>query len=354
VHWLYITYKYDPTDSLVGSVAGLLQQLAQHVTQISVLCLSARLIDVPANVTVYDLGKTSGATRWQVWQHFYQHSLHLLPLVDGVYCQFSPDYVLALAPLLLWQPKPVVLWYTHREVSLRLRLAARLVARILTASPESCQLRSPKVQVVGHGIDTDWFVPAAVPPTSQPPLLLAVGRRAPIKHYELLIAACAQLPDFRGEVRIIGGDEGSAPTGYAAQLQAQITTAGLHERIKLLGGLPYPELRAQYQQAWLHLNLCPTGGMDKAVLEGWAAGVPTLLRNQTFAPYLAAAESAAQQPLLLPDCSAAELAQAIQAQLHWQPERWLAVSRAVRQIAVTHASQAALAQRIAAVWQSVV
>ena len=39
----------------------------------------------------------------------------------------------------------------------------------------------------------------------------------------------------------------------------------------------------EYISASSHINLCATGGMDKAVLEGMACGVPTLVRNESFA-----------------------------------------------------------------------
>jgi len=34
------------------------------------------------------------------------------------------------------------------------------------------------------------------------------------------------------------------------------------------------------------VNLSPTGGMDKVVLESWATGCPALVANETFKDYL--------------------------------------------------------------------
>ena len=58
------------------------------------------------------------------------------------------------------------LWYTHRSVTLRLRLAERAATRVVSASPESFRLPSDKLRVIGHGIDTQRFTPA--PPPSGP------------------------------------------------------------------------------------------------------------------------------------------------------------------------------------------
>ena len=89
-------------------------------------------------------------------------------------------------------------------------------------------------------------------------------------------------------MRIVGGDEGSAPPDYARQLQRRINDAGLQDVVELVGALPYDQIVTEYHHASVHVNLCPTGGMDKAVLEGMACGVPTLVRNETFAALLGA------------------------------------------------------------------
>ncbi|MCI0566487.1 hypothetical protein L0Y46_04825, partial [bacterium] len=39
-----------------------------------------------------------------------------------------------------------------------------------------------------------------------------------------------------------------------------------------------------YWESDLNVNLCPTGGIDKAVLEGMAAGIPTVVANEAYRP----------------------------------------------------------------------
>lgn len=343
---LYITYKVDAQDALVGFVAGWLNGLAQYFDQIEVVCLAAGQSSLPPNVQVHSLGKEQGVGRLARALAFVPTIWGLRGQVDVVFCQFSPEYVLAVTPLAKLKGWPMALWYTHRHISMRLRLATALVDRILTASPESFQLSSDKVRVIGHGIDTERFRSGTQGP-AQPVRLVAVGRRSPIKHYELLIEAVALLIKNLGmenlAVRIVGGDEGNAPVGYAQTLQAQIDSAGLGKVVSLVGPVAYNQMPAEYQQAALHINLAPTGGMDKAVLEGMAAGVPTLMINQTFRPVLGPDADL----LLIPQAQAAAVAESLARILALSVAERLALGQRLRARVAAEFGQEALVARLA-------
>src|SRR6185503_12126984 len=134
---LYVTYKVDAHDSLVGYVAGWINGLAAFMEQVEVICLAAGPASLADNVRIHSLGKERGAGRLARAVNFQRTLWGLRASVDVVFCQFSPEYVLAVAPLAKWKRWPIALWYTHRHVSWRLRLAANLADRIVTASPES-------------------------------------------------------------------------------------------------------------------------------------------------------------------------------------------------------------------------
>ena len=53
--------------------------------------------------------------------------------------------------------KKTALWYSHKAVDLKLRIAEKLVDVIFTAAPESFTLKTQKKMVVGHGIDVDRY-----------------------------------------------------------------------------------------------------------------------------------------------------------------------------------------------------
>lgn len=344
---LYITYKVDARDSLVGYVVGWINGLAASMDRVEVICLAARQPDVAPNVRVHSLGKERGVNRVSRALNFYRALWTLRSAVDAVFCQFSPEYVLAVAPLAKWKRWPIALWYTHRHISWRLRLAELLADRILTASAESFSLPTSKLRVIGHGIDTDRFSPDPDwTARNARPLILAVGRRAPIKNYEILIDAAELLTREYGlsqmEVRIVGGDEGNAPAEYAHSLQARIDRLGLSNRVQLIGPVAYDQILSEYRAATVAVNLCPTGGMDKAVLEGIAAGVPTLVRNETFIPVFG--EDA--DLLVLPNADARAVAARLAALLELPVEARRVLGERLRAKAVEGFGQPALVTRL--------
>ena len=304
---LFITYKVDESDSLVGFVVGWLNALAAHASRVEVICLASGPAQLHPNVRVHSLGTQAGAGKPAQALAFYRVALGLK--VDVVFCQFSPEFVMAIAPLAKLRRWPVALWYTHRHAGLALRIATRLADRVLTASPESFRLRTPKLRVIGHGISTTRFAPSAAPalPGARR-LVLAVGRIAPVKNYELLIAAAQRVTAVHADVDFVvaGGAHAPGMQAYLGQLQALAAASALGSRFQLIGPLPYAAVPGLYQSAAVAANLCGTGGMDKAVLEGFSCGLPTVVRNTTFAgllaedaPALLAADATADDVALL-------------------------------------------------------
>ena len=180
----------------------------------------------------------------------------------------------------------------------------------MTASPESFRLPSHKVTVLGHGIDMDRFRPAPHP--VEEPLIVSVGRLSPIKHYEALIEAVAFLakrPGYQGVRAVIAG--GTTPQHSEAYRQALIGLAqarGVADRIEFAGPVPHHQIHDLYRRAALSVNLCPTGGADKAVLESMACGLPVVVRNETFLPLLGDDAAALWCPDLDPENVADRLA----------------------------------------------
>jgi len=350
---MYVTYKVDAHDSLVGHVVGWINEMAACMESIEIICLAAGQAELAENVRVHSLGKEHGRFRVARWIRFLQTVWQLRNTVEAVFCQFSPEYVHAIAPLAKWRNWPIILWYTHRHVGWRLRLATVLADKIVTASPDSFGIDTPKLRVIGHGIDTKQFKPGRLEPPEHP-VILAVGRLSPIKNYELLIDATAILvkqygqDDIRG--RIIGRDEGNAPPRYAQQLQRRIDRAGLTGVISLVGSVPHSQVVREYQQATVNVNLCPTGGMDKAVLEGMAVGLPTLVMNLAFAPLVGNAEDI----VVVRSNDAHAVASHLFTMLNLSNSERQQLGEALRQTVVKNHDQKRLVKRLAAVVQELV
>ncbi len=289
---LMMTQFVDENDWLVGFIPAWLRALATQVEQLDVITLGFRATDLPANVKVYSLGKEHGAGRLARLRTLRQHARALVPQADIIFSHLSDTYPLLLAPWARRYRVPMTMWYTHKQVSWRLRVAETLVQRIYTASAASLTLPTPKAKIVGHGIDTTLFSPTTAP--REPQRLVTVGRVTPIKHLHVLLEALAQLPTAM--LTIIGAPATAADQAYDAQLKAQAKALGIADRIEWAGGLRQVALVPHLQNAQVAVNLCPTGGMDKAVLEALACETNVVVVNQTFRQLLDGVPYALTEP----------------------------------------------------------
>lgn len=312
MHVLMLTRRVDQADWLAGFTHTWIERLARQVDFVDVICLELGTHDLPKNVRVQSMGKEQGYGRLRELWEFRQAIKSIIRDVDVIFGHMIPRYTLVAAPWAIMHRIPIVQWYTHRQITVELRLVHALVKSIVTASPESFSLPSDKVIVLGHGIDMERFAPSPDRSAGER-LILAVGRLSPIKHYEVLIKAFGRLIERPGyedvRVAIAGGLTPNHGQDYADQLRALANDCSVGDRVDFMGPVPYREIHKLFQQAALTINLCPTGGADKAVLESMATGVPSLVHNQTFLPLLAEDSQSLWCKSLAPDQIADQLAE---------------------------------------------
>jgi glycosyltransferase involved in cell wall biosynthesis len=196
-----------------------------------------------------------------------------------------PRYVLFAAPWTALHHKPLLHWYTHRQASPELRLARRLATHILTAAPGSYPLPSPKVAVLGHGVETDLFPLSAE--ENAPPEVILVARLSRIKRQDWLLRAASRAMIQAGPLRVIlaGGAVTEEPD-YPTELEALAHGLAPIPDLLLTGPLPRPRLAQVIARAAVAVNLSPPGLFDKAPLETMLSGKPTLVTNRDFLPVL--------------------------------------------------------------------
>jgi len=178
--------------------------------------------------------------------------------------------------------KKIFLWYTHKSVTLSLRIALALVDKVLTASAESFRIKSKKVNVLGHGIDVDTFIPTKEK-LEDTMSIVTVGRISPVKHYEVLISAFAEL---RNEVPVFLDIAGVPITHedkkYAASLRTLAKNQGVEDRVRFKGALRHGDIPLLLRASDIFVNMSKTGSLDKAVLEAMACGLPAVTSNEAF------------------------------------------------------------------------
>lgn len=280
---LVITQKVDANDSNLGFFHVWLEKLAARVDHLYVICLGKGEYHVPQNVTVLSLGKEVKSSRWNYVKLFYGYIWKYRHDYDGVFVHMNPEYVV-LGGLLwkMWRKK-VLLWYTHRSVDLKLRIAERLVTKIFTASPESFRLLSKKLEIVGHGIEMSPLLNPILP--ISPLRLLTIGRVTPSKDLELIIRSVGEYKKSHPEVALhifgvplVGGD-----IEYQKRLQKLIIELNLETAVQFVGSIAHEEVYNQCKRHHIFLHASKTGSIDKAVLEALAMGMPVISASEAFA-----------------------------------------------------------------------
>ena len=181
---------------------------------------------------------------------------------------------------------------SEREPAERLEAERRLVHsvdRIVAATEHERQLLRqvfrvprPRVAVIPLGVDLEQFRPrdkaAARAELGRPEgerLLLAVGRIEPLKGFDILIRALAEMTEReRVSLLVVGGDERAAPE--FARLRAVAQEVGVADRVQFPGAIPHPRLAVHYNAAELVVVPSFYESFGLVALEAMASGLPVV------------------------------------------------------------------------------
>jgi len=303
---LIITQKIDKSDDVLGFFHLWVRHLSKKAYNICVIANYVGEYDLPKNVKIFSLGKEKGYGKLRRYLLFLKHLLGALPGCDGVFAHMCPEYVLAMWPLNLFFRKKVVLWYIHKSVTWKLKLANRLVYKIFTATKNSIKLKSKKIVAVGHGIDTDSFKETK-DVKREDETILYIGRITPIKRIDCLIEAAKILDgkniDFR--LSIVGSPLFDSDKKYEKKLRTLgrvLLDKGKMQFFDKVKNSKTPEI---YNYHDVFVNLSPQGLFDKAVLEAMACKCLVLISNRDF-------ESAVSDRFIFKEKDAESLAEKLQ------------------------------------------
>ncbi|MEK7114365.1 MAG: glycosyltransferase [Patescibacteria group bacterium] len=257
------TQAVDTTDPVLGFFVRWIVEFAQHCEKVTVICLRKGTYTLPNNVEVIALGTTSRFLRTlRLWRACVSRRREY----DTVFVHMNPEYIVAAGLFWRCMHKRIALWYTHKSVNLKLRIAVFFAHIIFTASKESFRLKSKKVRVMGHGIDTEFFSPDES--IAREDWLLSVGRLMRSKRHDLAIREAVREGK---ELRIAG-------EGLERQ-HLEALALELHARVRFLGGLNQSQLRDEYRKADCLIHTSETGSLDKVVLEALACGLSVHTNN---------------------------------------------------------------------------
>lgn len=126
------------------------------------------------------------------------------------------------------------------------------------------------VAIVPPGVDSA-FSPGGSKSTE--PLMVAVGRLAPVKRFEMLIDAAIAVRRSVPNVRLVIVGDGPRRDS----LQAQIDAAGATDWIQLAGRVGDDELIGLYRSAWVLTSSSEREGWGMTITEAAACGTPAVV-----------------------------------------------------------------------------
>ncbi len=281
---LIITQIVDRTDPALGFFHRWIEEFAVHAEEVHVICLKEGEHSLPAHVFVHSLGKEKHPSRMAYLAKFYSFIWKYRHSYDQVFVHMNPEYVVLGG--LFWRSmrKRIGLWYTHRTVDIKLRLASLFMHQGFTGSVESFRLKSPKILVTGQGVDTSVFVPSKNIST-RPLTLVVVGRISPIKNLELAVDTLRELRKTRKDARlsIVGAPAKEEDFLYQETLRTYIVEQGLTDAVDMLGGKDAQGVLEALQSSDVFLHTSQTNSADKTIVEAMAVGVYVLTSSPVYA-----------------------------------------------------------------------
>lgn len=181
-----------------------------------------------------------------------------------------------------------------REPEVRIEEEARIAAgaeRVIAASDvertrlvRDYRAAEETVAVIPCGVDTELFAPCdssdarAALGLGPGPLLLYVGRLAPIKGLDTLLAAVATLhARGRGVTLLVVGGEADEPVdGHQAHLRRRAAALGLTDVVHFVGPQPQPDLRVHYNAADVTVLPSHYESFGMVAMEAMACGRPVV------------------------------------------------------------------------------
>jgi glycosyltransferase involved in cell wall biosynthesis len=287
---IFVTQLIDPDDPVLGFVVSQVRSLSTHA---DVLVIANEVRSVPdlLGAEVISLGKERGrhkAARGLRYFSAIGSELRRTPR-SAILAHMCPIYLTLAAPLARTYRIPTMLWFVHPADTMTLRTAERLSDAVVTALPGSYPRPGPKVEAIGHAIDTDAFAWSALRPRDPNSLrLLALGRTSPVKGYDVMIraVAAARHAGVSAELRIVGPSVTGLERRHREELRvlaAQCAPGAVH----FDDGVPRAEVAALLCSADVVVNATDPGSADKVVFEAMAAGRPVLASSPAFGPLLA-------------------------------------------------------------------
>lgn len=282
---LIVTQILDKQDDVLGFFHTWVAETAKECEEVTVIALRVGEYTLPANVRVYSLGKESGVSRLKYISRFLTYIIRERNKYDRVLVHMNQVYILLGAPIWKLFGKKIALWYAHGHVPFSLRIATVLVDKVFTSTKSGFRIETPKLRIIGQGIDVERFaLESHTQKSGEPFRAIVVGRISPVKDYETTLRALALVKKagYNITLDIVGGAGLPEQEVYLEKLKLLANELGISHEVVFHGALPNTAIAPLLSLAHCFVNTSRTGSFDKAVGEAMASGLPILSSNEAF------------------------------------------------------------------------
>jgi glycosyltransferase involved in cell wall biosynthesis len=285
---VFICQTVDEDHPTLATTIDWIRRIARHplVNNVTVLALRTGKAELPENVSVCAFQRPG---RLVTALRFYKAVITavLARKADVFLIYQGGPYPALLLPFKIFMGKPVYQWKANSYVSPQMKLYAKYCnTKVFTSTSQAFPLTLPgKIEVLGQGVDTQTFT--LRPHQKRSRDIVTIGRLTPVKRLEIMLRmldACRRDYGKAYQLDIYGPDSQEHPR-YKDHLLALVRELELEAQVSFKGAVRHDALPNILSEYRVLLNCCE-GGLDRAMVEAMACGVPVISTNACFAEIL--------------------------------------------------------------------
>lgn len=282
---LFVTHAVDYDHDRVRFICSWLEEFSTYHEEVHVITLIKGNVEgLPKNVKVYGLGKNHGTSKFHQVKEYRRLVKELTPKVDIVFVHNWPGWVILGNGQFKKHGKPILYWKCNKVRDPLVWIAGKMCTRIMTQNEWSFPYPMPeKTDYFSHGIDMQQFKQLAKE-KSKTFKLMSVGRFSNEKRFPILVQAIKELEEV--ELTLVTAIATKKNREELGEILALVRNEGVGHKVRFAFNVPNKHMNELYNAADLTVNLCEQGALDKVVFESMAAGVPVILNNESFKPFL--------------------------------------------------------------------
>lgn len=278
---LYFNLALDSNDTALGFTIDWVNTISKDYNKVFLITLKKKTYNVNSNVQVFSL-YTDREIKFIAFVRFYYFLIKILIFnkIHRCFSHMNPLFILLTLGILRFKKIKTLLWYTHPNKTLKLKIACFFSDAIITASEYSFPIKSNKVHVIGHGVNSNLFNNKIKPNDLK--YITYVGRISKIKNIHILIESFSSLNNPNYILMIVGDTITKEDINYKKELIKIVEKNKIQNKVIFKGPLNVEELKKIYSKTFIHINLTKRGSLDKVVIEAAMMGVISLVCNEGF------------------------------------------------------------------------